>query len=645
MARRSSIIRVSVVGDATQLNQAFSQAQQSAQSFGQSMQNIGQSMTRNVTLPLTVGFTAAFRASEEQAKSEAKLNAVLKSTGGIAGITADHVKNLATQLQQTTLYGDETTITAANVLLTFKNLRNEVGRGNDIFDRSTKIMLDMSTALDMDLKSSAIQVGKALNDPITGLSMLTRVGITFTESQKDQIKALQESGDLLGAQRIILQELESQFQGTAQAVAETAGGQLKQAFNQLGDAGEEVGAIIAPMMADVAQGVKGAAQAFQDLNPETQEQIVKFGLMVAAAGPVLTILGKLATAYTAIRTAAAGAAAAQTAAAVAGGGAAAGSAGAAAGSIAAVRASASVRGAGLGAAAAGLGTVGVTAGGLLGAEAAANKLANTLIQRVNPAAETVEFSIGNIMKVGAWRSYIDQVRGAVSATEDAAGATLPYLNAQEEAARLTRLHAEEQSELQRLMRHLPDQVDGSTGAVQRFNDESRWFIQTLDDGSRILQGIGTDFSELGQAVANETPKILEGAGALAQFAAGARESVEQILALKAAAEGFAVDIGSLQTSGGPTGGRAAPRAGGGRFEKGQLMLVGEHGPELARFDSGGSVLTNQQSRRLAASGGGSPMPSGGSALPPIYIANVYGWDDFVRKVREAGVDINRLGWS
>jgi hypothetical protein len=87
----------------------------------------------------------------------------------------------------------------------------------------------------MDLKSAAVQVGKALNDPAVGLSMLTRVGITFSEAQKKVIKGFVESGQLAKAQIVILKELESQFGGSARAARETLPGALAGLKNAFGD--------------------------------------------------------------------------------------------------------------------------------------------------------------------------------------------------------------------------------------------------------------------------------------------------------------------------------------------------------------------------------------------------------------------------
>src|SRR6185295_7300572 len=70
-----------------------------------------------------------------------------------------------------------------------------------------------------DAKTSSLQLGKALNDPIKGVTALSRAGVSFTQQQKDQIKALVESGNLLGAQKIILKEVGTEFGGAAAAAA------------------------------------------------------------------------------------------------------------------------------------------------------------------------------------------------------------------------------------------------------------------------------------------------------------------------------------------------------------------------------------------------------------------------------------------
>ena len=126
-------------------------------------------------------------------KLSAQTNAVIKSTGGAAGVTADQVSKYADSLEKATGVEAEGIIQGQNMLLTFTNLKNGVGEGNDIFNQATDIMTDMSVAMGTDASKTAVQLGKALNDPIKGISALSKVGVTFTDQQKAQIKAMVEA--------------------------------------------------------------------------------------------------------------------------------------------------------------------------------------------------------------------------------------------------------------------------------------------------------------------------------------------------------------------------------------------------------------------------------------------------------------------
>lgn len=168
----------------------------------------------------------------------AQLEAVLRSTAGAAGLSRQAILDQATALSKMTTFGDEAVLTGQNLLLTFTNIKGPV------MQEATKAMLDMSQALGQDTKSSAIQLGKALNDPIAGVTALRKVGVSFTEAQQDQIKALVDSGKTMDAQRLILKELNMEFGGSAEAAGKTFGGQLAILKNQLGEVLEAVGMFI-----------------------------------------------------------------------------------------------------------------------------------------------------------------------------------------------------------------------------------------------------------------------------------------------------------------------------------------------------------------------------------------------------------------
>jgi len=195
---------------------------------------------------LAKGIETVTSAAMGQRYAESKLNAVLKATGHAAGYTMEELKGMAAGLQKVTTFGDETVMSGMAILATFKNVRGEA------FERTTKAALDMSTIMGTDLKSSMLMLGKALNDPVANLSALSRSGVQFNEQQKEMIKELVLSGDLMTAQGIILEELESQFGGAAEA----AGGPFKKALGQLknvwSDLLEEIGFAIIDNEAFVA---------------------------------------------------------------------------------------------------------------------------------------------------------------------------------------------------------------------------------------------------------------------------------------------------------------------------------------------------------------------------------------------------------
>ena len=89
--------------------------------------------------------------------------------------------------------------------------------GVDSYERVAKAAADVAQITGQDVKSALLQLSKALEDPARRVTDLSRSGTVFTEQQKEQIKALQESGRLLEAQNLVLREIEKQYGGAAEA--------------------------------------------------------------------------------------------------------------------------------------------------------------------------------------------------------------------------------------------------------------------------------------------------------------------------------------------------------------------------------------------------------------------------------------------
>jgi F0F1-type ATP synthase membrane subunit c/vacuolar-type H+-ATPase subunit K len=128
----------------------------------------------------------AFVASSVNAATEAAagfrtMEQVIQATGQAAGLTAEQVADVASNLSLKIGVDDDEIIAAQSVLLTFKNVTG------DTFTTATSLAADMSAVFGQDLSASATQLGKALNDPVAGVSALSRIGIQFTEDQKAMI--------------------------------------------------------------------------------------------------------------------------------------------------------------------------------------------------------------------------------------------------------------------------------------------------------------------------------------------------------------------------------------------------------------------------------------------------------------------------
>lgn len=203
---------------------------------------------------LVAGMKKVVGLAMEQEKAEVRLAGVVRATGGAAGYTSQQLYDMAAAFQKTTSMGDEMVMGGQAILLTFKNIRGEA------FERTMKSALDMAAVMGTDVKAAALQLGKALNDPKTGLTMLTRVGIVFTDEQKKVILALQETGDVAGAQAVILAEIESQMGGVAEALGDTFSGSMQKAGAAVGDLGEQIGFYLAPTLRILADATVVAAE-------------------------------------------------------------------------------------------------------------------------------------------------------------------------------------------------------------------------------------------------------------------------------------------------------------------------------------------------------------------------------------------------
>lgn len=170
-----------------------------------------------------------------QEQAEVRLEATLRATGSAIGMSSKELKELASSFQEVTTYGDEAIIEVEKLFVASGSISRQA------LPRATEAVLDLAAAMGEDLNASAKRLAKALADPKSNLDSLKDANIQLSDAQKEEIKTLQEQGDLMGAQSIILEKVESSYGGIAKALADTDTGKLTQISNVWGDIKEGLG--------------------------------------------------------------------------------------------------------------------------------------------------------------------------------------------------------------------------------------------------------------------------------------------------------------------------------------------------------------------------------------------------------------------
>jgi phage-related protein len=280
----------------------FARVGKQFQDVGKQVSAVGGSLTKNVTLPIVAGGAAlvAFAKGAEDAEiANRKLGAVLDSMGYPEA--TQRVSEYAESLERSLAIDADVIKATQTKLATFKNLTASVGEAGGAFDRATVAALDLAAAGFGSAETNAVQLGKALQDPVKGITALGRAGVTFTEQEREKIKALVESGNLLAAQNIVLGAIEQQVGGTAQAGA-SAFERMRLSLMQIADA---IGMAVLPMIQQlsdyisntlvptVVPNIDALVARFTNLDPAIKKATLATIGFAAALGPALIVLGKV----------------------------------------------------------------------------------------------------------------------------------------------------------------------------------------------------------------------------------------------------------------------------------------------------------------------------------------------------------------
>ncbi len=264
--------------DLSAFERAMKKAQKNLNKFGKNVTKAGQNLSKNLTLPIIALGAASIKSFDQQAKAETKLLTALKGREDVQ----KRLINQAKELQKVTLFGDEATI-ESQALLASLGLTEE-----QIVMLMPQIQ-NMATALGMDLTAATSLVSKSVSTTTDALARYFDTGLKGVTGQQERAVVLTEA-------------LTKKFDAQAEAAAKVGAGPLIMMKNQLGDLGEELGSRLMPFVQKFIDVMVDLMGKFDGLSEKTKDNIVKWGLILAAIGPVLLILGKVAIAIGALMT-------------------------------------------------------------------------------------------------------------------------------------------------------------------------------------------------------------------------------------------------------------------------------------------------------------------------------------------------------
>ncbi len=224
----------------------------------------------------------------------------LAATGQVVGYTQPQMFAIATALSSV---GIEAEAGGSAFSKLSKDLNLAVAQGGSDLEKWAEVAGVSASEFKKAYEEDALG---ALNMFIRGLSDRERLGkdaiqvladMGMTESRlSNTVLSLASSEDILGqALKIANAQWEggNALQDETGKRLETTESKLQNAKNELTKTAVILGDNFLPIIQDVAKKVGEVAERFGELDPKTQQAIVKFGMIAAAAGPTISVLGKV----------------------------------------------------------------------------------------------------------------------------------------------------------------------------------------------------------------------------------------------------------------------------------------------------------------------------------------------------------------
>lgn len=203
-------------------------------------------------------------------KNLASLNAVIKSTGGAAGVTAEDAQELAMRFRDLAGGSDDAVLAIEQVALRAGNISKD--ELPDFIQHTLDLAEVMGSA-----ESAATLLARSEEDPVSAMGKAQRAGIVFNQTLKEQIKQLQKDGKLKEANALFTNRLAEATSGLAASAAETTSGKWEILTGHFKEFQEVVGTAVIPILNDLMDRfLKPAMPFIEDLSNSLAKAISQF---------------------------------------------------------------------------------------------------------------------------------------------------------------------------------------------------------------------------------------------------------------------------------------------------------------------------------------------------------------------------------
>jgi tape measure domain-containing protein len=289
--------------DTTNLDKELGKVEKSMTKFGNTMKNVGSNLTQSLTLPIVGLGAASLKAFADMERLELGLTAImgsskeaevelqkLRKTAENPGLALPQVVQASSTLQAVGLSADA----ARETITQFGNATARAGKGAVVFDELIFAFSKIQSTGKIT-QESINQIAERLPGFSTLLQEtfgastaegINATGISAVNFSKKTVEALANLGRAQGGLGNSFDNLTDNITASLAELGKTINESLKL---------EEV-------IIKVSEKVQMLVDKFKALTPQQQENIVKFGLIIAAIGPVILIVGQLATSISSIIT-------------------------------------------------------------------------------------------------------------------------------------------------------------------------------------------------------------------------------------------------------------------------------------------------------------------------------------------------------